>query len=241
MTLLSKLSPQSGLSAQSANDRTGGAQPHLLRCLYGADALWLERFDLLNSTACMRFAKIENSSWHRHMLRTLRFLHESTALRNLKEGLPNLPVPETACAFPARFNAQFGLQESFQSLIVLLYCASISQSSVGPHDQAMNILAKLVFMKNALRQLHRLRPVPHFLRNSGQRFQQPQILLAVIGPLLLDPGFITSLHKLAAIKCDCAFISAHTLFKVPCASCLFAFVQQTIELFDVDADRKTPD
>src|SRR2546425_5569692 len=121
---------------------------------------------------------------------------------------------------------------------MLFYGTSISHRSLSSHDHAMDVLAKRVLANNQLRQAHCLWPVGSRLGYSSERFQQSQILFAVIGALLLDPLLITSLHKLAPVKRQRSIKGSDTVFKLSRPPRIFTFGQQLVELFDVDAVRK---
>src|SRR5260370_28414891 len=99
----------------------------------------------------------------------------------------------------------------------------------------MNGLAKRILAQDALPQVHRARPLFVFLRDSGQRLQLPQVLFAIIRALLLHPGLITALHKLASIKRGRPLVTVDTFIKLARAPGSLAIGNQPLELFRIDA------
>src|SRR5688572_3096358 len=99
----------------------------------------------------------------------------------------------------------------------------------------MNVLAELVFADDPLGKVHGSWPVLGGLSDARQCLKQPQILLSVVTALILHPGLVTALHKLAAIEAQRAFIGFYTILKVSGAPGVFAFGHKPIEFLNVDS------
>ena len=99
----------------------------------------------------------------------------------------------------------------------------------------MNVFAKWVVPQNLLRQLRCFEPVLRFLGDGRQGLKQLQILQTIVRPLFINPGIVTALHELAAIKRHGGLITFDALVKLARPACSFPFGQQPIKLIDIDA------
>ena len=102
----------------------------------------------------------------------------------------------------------------------------------------MNVFAKRVVAQDSLRQIHRAHKLLLLLSDGGQRLEHPQVLLAIVSSLIVDPGFVTSLHKFASIQRDGLLVEADAPVEIALPPGCFAVSNQTVDLFSVDRVRE---
>src|SRR3954471_23336585 len=102
----------------------------------------------------------------------------------------------------------------------------------------MNVFAKWIVAQDSLRQVHRLREFLFLFSYARERLEHPQILLAIVRPLVFDPIIVASLQELAAVKTDRLFVETDATFEITLAPRTFTIGNEPIKLFGVDAVRK---
>src|SRR5262245_27281045 len=106
------------------------------------------------------------------------------------------------------------------------------------HYQTMDVLTVGVVTEDLMRELERTGPFLLAVRRHGQSFEHVQILLVVIRPLFLNPIFIATLHKLAAVEFDRRFVVCDATLLLSGAASRGALRDKAVELLDVDRVRE---